>query len=161
MTNVIAVDLSDRFWSKVKIRSNDECWLWDGAQDGTDGYGVWWYTSTRHRAAHREAFRLTRGFLTPGLNVLHSCDVRLCVNPYHLFEGTQADNIKDAMSKGRNPHGSLHGNAKLSEEIVVEIILLASMGLSGATIGRIYDISTSTACRVINRETWKHVLCPT
>lgn len=86
-----------RFWSHVD-RTGD-CWLWKGALGGT-AYGAYAIDGT-HYAAHRIAVVLSGRTLEDGQVVLHSCDNRLCVNPNHLTVGTQRDNVRDAVAKGR------------------------------------------------------------
>lgn len=81
------------------------CWIWRGAPSGKMGYG---HISVGPRSdkmaigAHRFSWLLHRGAIPSGLSVLHKCDVPLCVNPAHLFVGTQGDNVRDMARKGRN-----------------------------------------------------------
>src|SRR5262245_50376469 len=94
----------DRFWAKVN--KTDGCWLWT-AQVNNKGYGRFYYypkTETHRRSwgiyAHRLSWMLANGEIPEGMNVLHRCDTPACVNPEHLFLGTQADNMHDCKIKG-------------------------------------------------------------
>lgn len=94
----------DRFWSKVTAGEPDECWEWRGALDSTR-YGVMSVpTTVAHNTktyAHRISYELHKGPIPAGLEILHSCDNRPCVNPWHLSVGTRKDNVQDARRKGR------------------------------------------------------------
>jgi hypothetical protein len=81
----------ERFWPKVAQREADECWLWLGYVD-LYGYGRFWLDGTMV-GAHRFAYSLNRS-LTPDMVIDHLCMVRHCVNPHHLREVTNADNIR-------------------------------------------------------------------
>ena len=95
-----------RFWRFVN-KSTIDCWLWTG-YIGKNGYGR--FKANKDIGAHRFAYQLLKGPIPAGLFVLHRCDVRHCVNPEHLFLGTQRDNILDAQSKGRLARGDTHGS---------------------------------------------------
>lgn len=88
------------FWKKVEV--TDSCWLWTAATN-MHGYGVYKATGDRQKRVHRLAYEQLVGPIPPGFNILHRCDVRRCLNPAHLFVGTQADNTRDAILKGRHP----------------------------------------------------------
>lgn len=97
--------ISERFWSKVDRRGPDECWLWL-ASILNNGYGC--FSSEWSNLAHRVAWELVCGPIPAGLCVLHRCDVKLCVNPAHLWLGTKADNNADCRAKKRNQFGPTH-----------------------------------------------------
>jgi hypothetical protein len=87
------------FWSRVERGAKDECWLWRGAKT-SKGYGLLRWNGKFTRA-HRLAYQLHYGDLPDESCVCHSCDVRLCCNPSHLWLGSVADNARDMMEKGR------------------------------------------------------------
>lgn len=104
-----------RFWEKVQ--KTDGCWLWL-AYKQPRGYGQFKHQG-RMRLAHRFSWELTNGLIPEGECVLHTCDNPACVNPEHLFLGTQLDNSLDMYEKGRQAPspacaGETNGRAKLS-----------------------------------------------
>lgn len=86
------------FWKYVTRGPDDECWTWDGVKD-EKGYGRVHFMTSKIKA-HRVAFEMWNGPIEDGMVICHKCD-----NPNHLFKGTQGDNIRDAIKKGRfNPN---------------------------------------------------------
>lgn len=100
--------MAERFWSKVD-RSGD-CWQWTAHVYGS-GYGHFQVSHRHPSKAHRVAWFLTFGKIPAGMSVLHRCDNRRCVNPAHLFLGTNSDNMADKVAKGRQARGSVCANA--------------------------------------------------
>jgi len=95
--------LEERFWEKVNILGEDECWEWTAAVNNK-GYGVIGDGSvpSKNLLAHRVSYSLRYGSIDPSLLLCHKCDNTKCVNPGHLFQGTQTDNMSDALAKGRH-----------------------------------------------------------
>lgn len=86
---------------KIKYKINDNgCWIWSGSSKSGNGYGRVTYKN-QYIGAHRGSFIAYKGEIPKGMLVLHKCDVRMCVNPDHLFLGSQKDNIQDMLKKGR------------------------------------------------------------
>jgi hypothetical protein len=96
-------DRLERFWSKVDIRGEDDCWEWTGAKQGKN-YGSFAIAPGKSGLAHKVSWALTHnnGVLSsPKDHIMHSCDNTKCVNPKHLSLGTALDNNRDAIKKGR------------------------------------------------------------
>lgn len=100
-----------RFWDNVEIAEGNKCWTWTGCKDER-GYGKICYGGRDFKAdykAHRMAYEMRFGPISDGKVICHTCDNPSCVNPNHLFEGTQADNAQDMSRKGRiNPKSILN-----------------------------------------------------
>src|SRR5690348_4704416 len=96
----------ERFWTLADVRGPDDCWAWRGSIN-RNGYGQLSWNAWP-ASSHRVAYQLTHGTIPEGLFVLHSCDNKLCVNPAHLYVGTQQQNVDDMMKRGR------HGRLKVS-----------------------------------------------
>lgn len=135
-----------RFWSKVN--KTKKCWVWVG-RIGTHGYGVFSIARKNFRA-HRFSYSIIHGDLN-GLSVLHKCDNPACVNPDHLFLGTQNDNIKDMVAKGRNP------TSKLTIEVVSEIKKDIRSGAKVKDVAKKYGISLGMSSLIKNGHSWKEI----
>ena len=142
----------ERFEQKFMPEPNSGCWLWTAACF-TNGYGAFWFDGNQVQA-HRMAWILEHGSISGGMHVCHKCDVRDCVNPDHLFLGTNADNTADKMAKGREARGETQGLAKLTEE---QVKAIRRSGVSHCAIARDYGIHESNVRQIRSYRTWKHV----
>lgn len=145
----------NRFW--VKVDKSGECWIWTGTAAGNSGYGRF-KLNGKVESAHRVAWMLSNGSEIPkGMSVCHTCDNRLCVNPAHLFLGSQQDNVADAINKGR--HHLLptrnDGARKLTDEQAREIRDNYVPHYFGARkLARKYGIRHSSVQRILNNKTY-------
>lgn len=177
----------NRFWKKVG--KSGECWLWSAATRGSNGYGAFWLNG-RHVGAHRFSYELHYGPIPDGLQALHNCpdgDNPLCVNPAHLWAGTNLDNVRDRGEKGRNasgdangsrlhrermPRGERHGSrthperlvrgeeqhsAKLTADAVRTIRSLRAAGVPLGPIAEQFGVTKALVSMVALRQIWKHV----
>lgn len=143
---------------KLEIDCLNGCWLFTGGSKNGFHGSLW--IDGKSVQVHRYAWELTQGEIPNNLFVLHKCDVGMCVNPTHLFLGTQQDNIADMDAKGRSNRpqpGIKNGRAKLSVEDVKEIRRLASIGVAPVVIFRNYDVGLTTINKIIRREIWRHI----
>ncbi len=106
------------------------------------------------RLAHKLSWIFSFGEIPKGLQVLHTCDNPRCVNPLHLFLGTQNDNMKDMVKKGRHSRGSRNGMAKLNEDLVRSIY---HDPRGRVELSQSYGVSLSVISNIKNRKVWKHL----
>lgn len=134
------------------------CWIWKSTQ-ATNGYGHFWVDG-RNRLAHRWSYRIYCGEIPEGKYICHTCHVKLCVSPDHLYAGDPIDNIEDAIERGTwenvgSPPGEDHHWAKLTWEDVDKIReMYASGGRSYYDIAEIFDTSPANVGRIVRRENW-------
>jgi len=150
-------DPVSRFWSKVdKSEGPDACWVRQASAD-KDGYGYIRFNGKHSQKAHRVAWQITSGSIPRGMHVLHYCDNPCCVNPKHLFLGTNDDNMRDMVSKGRQSRGRSHCHAKLSERHVREIRRLSDKGVSHRVMAEKFSVTRACIGKAVRGETWGHV----
>lgn len=155
-TAIPATPVAERFWPKVKRRGPDDCWLWCAAKSSPSGHGSF-HDDGGVTAAARTAYRLTFGHVPKTLFVLHRCDNGACCNPAHLFLGTQTDNMRDCVVKGRISRGRRCPSAKLTDAAVREIRRRRAAGERLRNIAAAFGVGSPAICNVVNRVTWKHV----
>lgn len=157
---MLSQGVCDRFWVKVDKKELNDCWEWQAAIQergyGAFGIGKKVYTS------HRVSWMLANGEIPEGLHVLHKCDNRKCVNPNHLFLGTNADNVADMDAKGRrrtNPViGEERHDVQLTENEVIEIFDKHwFQGRSQRQLASEYGVSRTVILGVVNCKTWRHL----
>jgi len=139
-----------------EIKATDECIIWP-YKHLSNGYGQL-RINGRVVSAHRYSLEHHSKESCEGWFVLHSCDDPRCVNPAHLRLGTALDNANDAVSRGRNSRGEAHGNSRLTDEIVREIIRIRSeVGATHREIAETLNVSVSRVSYVLNGNGWRHV----
>lgn len=151
-------DIASRFWPLVSIRGRDECWPWRSAEGSGRHANFWLDGGYVH--SHRVAYWLTHGKWP--VVCRHTCDNPPCVNPAHLLDGTQKDNIRDAKARDRlrggssNP-GATNGMAKINE---ADVLLMYEARKRGATIDDLaecFEVGRAQAWNIVTGRQWKHL----
>lgn len=152
--------LADRFWDFVS--KGEGCWLWRGGTNGKYGVLGRGGRGAPMVYAHRLSYELAHGEVPSGLYVMHSCDTPLCVRPEHLAVGTQTDNMRDAMNKGRISHvsktpGEKNRHAKLTAADVGKIRERLAQGETRRSVAATLGMNPHTISRIALRQLWPHV----
>ena len=144
----------DRFWSKVE--KTDGCWNWTSAKH-VKGYGLF-KVNNRQIRAHRLSYEMHFGPIFEGILVLHECDNPGCVNPKHLFLGTNADNMADKVAKGRQAHyghrGDDHPTAKLT---VAQVLAIRAASGTHREVSHEFGVSRKQIEDIRARRAWKYI----
>jgi uncharacterized UBP type Zn finger protein len=134
------------------FHSPDGCWYWL-AGTNVNGYGTIGNKGKSY-LVHRVLYSIL--VKDPGcLNVCHTCDNPLCINPHHMFLGTQADNVRDMVRKGRRARttGENNPKSKLTNDQVYKIRELVT-GKNDQQIADLFNVSKTTICAIRNNKIW-------
>ncbi len=142
---------NELFWAKVLKPPHIDCWLWTAARQ--NGYGVF-NLPNGATLAHRHAWRLVIGPIPRGKMLLHSCDIRACVNPAHLRLGTAQENADDKVARSRQPLGERCWNARLSEK---DVRYIKRSTKPSAALARHFGVVPSTITQIRTGRNWNWV----
>ncbi len=158
LTNILNTT-PETFWARVDRdgptmpHMDTPCWEWTGYCN--HGYGQLSFES-RLWHAHQLAYMFSTG-IRPTLHVLHECDNRKCCNPLHLREGTNNDNIADAIKRNRKPRGEDTPNATVTERQVRNLKVLLNQGVRLVDAAKQCDMKYYIALHIRLGHSWKHV----
>lgn len=155
---------NDRFDASYIPEPMSGCWLWIGAEQGSYGYGRI-KVDGNVIPAHKYSYQRFVGQVPDGMLVCHRCDNPACVNPYHLFIGTNQDNSDDKVRKNRQakgvklakaqyenrPRGERNGNSKLSYEQVNNIL---SIDMPQRKLAKMFGVSQALISKIKRKEMW-------
>ena len=137
----------------IKAATPERCLIWPYSKS-RDGYGIIWLNG-KNRTVHRVSFAVFNDRIDPTLDVCHSCDVKPCFNPFHLWEGTTSDNVRDSWEKGRRSlAGERHPLHKLTADQVRIIRQTYVPRKNSAQLAERFGVSQGSICKVVTRETW-------
>ena len=148
----------ERFWKYVDKRGPSECWPWTGSK--SSGYGMLTLGSSadatrRRRVATRIALEIHGVQVLDSDYVLHRCDNPACVNPAHLYTGSQRDNMRDCIERGRFQLGRKHYASILTrEQVQAARFVRALTGASYGVLGRALGVVPGAIRRAVLGETW-------
>lgn len=156
--------IEERLWAKVVVKSDDECWEWQGyrhkypngdlghGQIGRGGRGE------GNTYVHIVSWEIANGRKVPaGMFVCHRCDNPPCVNPRHLFLGTRQENVDDMVSKRRHQFGQQAVWSKLTDDIVLRIRELRAAGVRERIVAEQFGVSRSMVGLIHRRQRWAHI----
>lgn len=168
-----SIPIKERFMSKVQ--KTDSCWIWMASAMPNGGYGHLHFKGKSKAQAHRVSYLLFKGDIPDGLLVCHKCNNKRCVNPDHLYLGTNRQNVLDAIRDGlyanrKYARGSKASHAKLTDDQVREIRdkygdivnlgkkIRSANGVTMQQLSKEYGISFAQINHLINRHTYIDVI---
>ncbi len=164
LTNSKIKSPNERFDASYIPEPISGCWIWLGAEQGSYGYGRI-KADGKYMPAHKYSYQRFVGSVPDGMLVCHRCDNPACVNPYHLFIGTNQDNTDDKVRKNRQargsrlaeaqyqnrPRGEKNGNSKLTKNQVDEIL---GLNMPQRKIAKIFGVSQALISKIKRKEMW-------
>ena len=141
----------DRFFKYVQSMQAGECWLWIGSLTAA-GYGQFYYKQY-NTLAHRISYIMYFGHIPKGMLICHKCDVKRCINPYHLYAGTYSDNLQDKYDRNPDSHRRIFNFSKVSEKDSYTMKNLRAKGNTYEEIAKHFNVTRQTASRIINNKT--------
>lgn len=150
-------DLKKLFYKKVIINSSG-CWGWDGYRTPS-GYARISFGREKELQAHRASWMIHNGPIPEGMFVCHTCDVRDCTAPHHLFMGDHDINMLDMKKKKRNfiPIGEKSSRTKLTDDKVREIKIHLKNGISRKEVAEKYNVNEWVIRHIDSGTNWKHI----
>jgi len=152
----MVISIQERFEAKIIFIPEENCHTWGGRVKQRSPYGEFDLWGNKSMLAHRYAWTIYRGEIPPGAYVCHHCDNPGCVNPDHLFLGTQQDNMDDMAKKGRGGdfRGESSPRAKLNSALVVDIKKELSGGTRQKVIAQRYGVTPGTISKINTKRSW-------
>lgn len=150
-----------RFMSKV-AKVDSGCWLWQGAIIKSTGYGRFGLTGGFVEYAHRAAWKLFKGLIPEKMFVCHTCDIRNCVNPDHLFIGTAKDNMRDASRKGRCVLPTIEQRLRGEDQPMAKLTRAQVLSIRASKetvrcLSKKYNVSIGVISQVKNFKTYRSI----
>ena len=160
----------ERFWSKIAVGAEDECWEWQAGRFH-NGYGCF---SIKHQSyvAHRIAYHISKGFIPEGMFVLHACDNKPCCNPRHLHLGDAQMNMDEMRMRGRGAVGDRNGarlhpethvrgerqhSSKLTADQVQEVLRRYREGAPQTELAADLGVTKQSIWAIVHGRKWKHL----
>lgn len=153
----------ERIEEKSSHQKGTGCLIWNGAVSGgykskpNTQYGYIKIDGKTQRV-HRVMYEIHSGPIPEGMVLCHKCDNPLCINPDHLFLGTQAENVQDMIEKKRqyHPRGEMN-NSKLKECEVIRILEAAKQGVSLHILSQKYSVHVVTIRNIVSGKKWAYL----
>lgn len=145
--------LPKRFWDKVEVNEETGCWEWTATRSSIYGR---FQLAGKLLQAHRVSAADFYGPVPEGMHALHHCDIERCVNPKHIYYGTNQDNSDDRGLRGLGIRGERNGTVKLTAANVLEIRKLAK-NHTQRYLGNLFGVTQANIQYITSRSTWTHI----